>query len=134
MEYNSFLQKCNDDDVLELNNQIVKLSKLHSDLQYALNLKIGTNSDILLALTKKMENTPLSSGTVCQLFSGDGANASILCIGSQGWKKGKIKLKITLEFCPDEPEIEEITPSNNVGINQTSSPLDDIRRRMIKDS
>ena len=132
MEYNAFLQKCNDDDVLELNNQTVKLSKLHSDLKYALN--VYANSDVLLALAKNLKTTPLSDTTIRQLFSADGANANILCIGSQGWKTGKIKLKITLEFCPDEPEIEEITQSSDLEINQAESPLDDIRRMMNKDN
>ncbi|WP_369294386.1 KGK domain-containing protein, partial [Escherichia coli] len=40
-------------------------------------------------------------------------------------EKGKIKLKVTLEFCPDEPEIEEVTQSNDAENNQASSPLDD---------
>ena len=44
-----------------------------------------------------------------------GQNCEILQVGSNGWKKGKIRLKVSLEFIPDEPEINEI-----------ESPLDDI--------
>ena len=32
---------------------------------------------------------------------------------SKNWQKGKLRMKVSLEFCPDEPE----------------SPLDDLRRR-----
>ncbi|GBF78668.1 KGK domain-containing protein [Aphanothece sacrum] len=49
----------------------------------------------------------------------EGKSCEILNVGSNGWKKGKIRLKITLEFIPDEPEI-----------NQMESPLDDIRQTM----
>ncbi|EAZ90202.1 KGK domain-containing protein [Crocosphaera chwakensis] len=48
-----------------------------------------------------------------------GQNCEILQIGSNGWKKGKIRLKVSLEFIPDEPEIKKI-----------ESPLDDIRQSM----
>ena len=49
----------------------------------------------------------------------DGQNCEILNVGSNGWKKGKVRLKVTLEFIPDEPEINEL-----------ESPLDDIRQTM----
>jgi hypothetical protein len=49
----------------------------------------------------------------------EGKECEILKVGSNGWKKGKIRLKITLEFIPDEPEIKQI-----------ESPLDDIRQTM----
>ena len=49
----------------------------------------------------------------------EGKDCEILQVGSNGWKKGKIRLKVSLEFIPDEPEINEI-----------ESPLDDIRQSM----
>ena len=39
--------------------------------------------------------------------------------GANQWKKGKVRIKISFEFCPDEPEISEY-----------ESPLDEIRREM----
>ena len=132
MEYNAFLQKCNDDDVLELDNNMIKLSKLKADLK--LISSFNQNSDALIAIAKYVKLPPLSKEDVRKLFNDDGVDANVLRIGSQGWKKGKIKLKVVLEFCPDEPEIEEITQSNDAEINQTSSPLDDIRQMMNKDN
>ncbi len=58
-------------------------------------------------------------------WTGQGIDCEILKPTSGGWKKGKIKLKLTMEFCPDEPDITE-TPL----INQSVSPLDDIRKSM----
>ncbi len=132
MEYDTFLQKCNDDDVLELESQIVKLSAFSSNLDRA--LKWNSNQDALLVVVRCMKTPPLSNTNVKQLFDGDGIDANILRIGSQGWKKGKIELKLTLEFYPNEPEIEETIKVNNTEINRTSSPLDDIRQMMNQNS
>ena len=41
-----------------------------------------------------------------------GVDAEVLRLGAKDWQKGKVR--ITLEFCPDEPE----------------SPLEDIRQRL----
>lgn len=37
---------------------------------------------------------------------GEGISCEILQ-PSKTWKKGKVRIKITLEFCPDEPEVPE---------------------------
>jgi hypothetical protein len=44
----------------------------------------------------------------------EGKNCEILHLGLSSWKKGKIKINVTVEFYPDEPE----------------SPLDDIRQEI----
>ncbi len=132
MEYNSFLQKCNDDDVLELGDQMVKLSNFSSGLNRVFSWDY--NKSALSAVAAIMKSPLLSYTNVQQLFDGNGVDGSILRIGSQGWKKGKIKLRITLEFCPDDPESEKIPQSNNAETNQMNSPLDDIRQMMNQNS
>lgn len=64
----------------------------------------------------------------------DGKNCEILSIGSGGWQKGKFRIKFTLEFCPDEPEVKQLMQSNEPEINRTESPLDDLRQMMIKNN
>jgi KGK domain len=55
-----------------------------------------------------------------------GVAGELLMPKAQGWKKGKIRIRVVLEFCPDEPDekdsIEEIKK------NGSESPLDDIRK------
>ncbi|WP_313933783.1 MULTISPECIES: KGK domain-containing protein [unclassified Calothrix] len=34
-------------------------------------------------------------------------NCEVIKFGSSGWQKGRLRAKIVLEFCPDEPLIEE---------------------------
>ncbi len=57
-----------------------------------------------------------------------GVTSEILIPGTKGWQKGKVRFRVILEFCPDEPEVEETPESNNPEITQPESPLDDIRR------
>ncbi|WP_319422373.1 KGK domain-containing protein [Pleurocapsa sp. FMAR1] len=52
-----------------------------------------------------------------------GVDAEILEPKSGEWKKGKVRMRVILEFCPDEPEDATI---NNV--QQNSNSLDDIRQ------
>lgn len=54
------------------------------------------------------DHKPWINGLKCELLK-----------QNKGWKKGKIRLKISLEFCPDEPEIK-----------QPESPLDEIRKTL----
>jgi hypothetical protein len=49
-------------------------------------------------------------------------DSEILKIASNGWKKGKLKINVSLEFIPDEPEIQEKSEST-----EYKSPLDEIR-------
>lgn len=63
---------------------------------------------------------------------GEGADCETLKFGSQGWQKGKVRIKVSVEFCPDEPEIEE-TPTTEE-IPQPESPLDDLRQMINKET
>ena len=54
----------------------------------------------------------------------EGVKCEVLKLDGKGWQKGKVRL--ALEFCPDEPEVEE-TPENK-GIVEPESPLDDLRQ------
>jgi hypothetical protein len=53
----------------------------------------------------------------------EGLECEVLNLGANQWKKGKVRIKISFEFCPDEPEISEY-----------ESPLDEIRREMQQNS
>lgn len=54
---------------------------------------------------------------------GEGVDCELLKLGAKGWQKGKLRVKLTVEFCPEQPEIEESQTNN-----QSESPLDDIRQ------
>ena len=54
---------------------------------------------------------------------GDGLDSEILKIGAKGWQKGKLRIKVTIEFCPDQSEIP-----------QPESPLDDLRQMLNQEN
>lgn len=59
---------------------------------------------------------------------GEGVSCEILQ-PSKTWKKGKVRIKITLEFCPDEPETPEPPVSNQQKLSKPESSFDDIYRK-----
>ena len=113
LETNQYLSNCDAKDVISLGSQklfyIHKLCDLFSSL-----FDQNVVRTILNSINQKIGN--LSNKP---LWLEDGEKCEILKAGSSGWQKGKIKLKInlTLEFIPDEPEIEK-------------SPLDDVRQEI----
>lgn len=56
-------------------------------------------------------------------WSIQGVDCEVLKLGARSWRKGKLKIKVSLEFCPDEPDIAEISASNQ-------SELDVLRKAM----
>ncbi|MEM7552998.1 MAG: KGK domain-containing protein [Cyanobacteria bacterium P01_A01_bin.84] len=51
----------------------------------------------------------------------DGQACEVLRPGTQGWQKGKVR--ISLEFCPDERE----SPLDNIDIDEISPNFDDVK-------
>ncbi|MDP5018603.1 KGK domain-containing protein [Anabaena sp. UHCC 0187] len=56
-----------------------------------------------------------------------GIEAKVLRPGDS-WKKGKIR--VAIEFLSDEPEVKKTIVNNNLGVNQETSPLDDLRDKL----
>jgi hypothetical protein len=59
-----------------------------------------------------------------------GVDCEVLKLDAKRWQKGKVR--IILEFCPDNPEISE-SPSRNsdqVEMNLSEAPLDDLRQML----
>jgi len=59
----------------------------------------------------------------------EGVTAKTLRYGAKDWQQGKVRMRIVVEFCPDEPKIEEIAePNEPESLSEPESPLDEIRR------
>ncbi len=81
-------------------------------------------SNLPKCLTETGLGTPPSHKGHCCSWN-NSVDAEILEPESGKWKKGKIRMRVILEFCPDEPQ--EI--NNNI-LQQDSNSLDDIRIKM----
>jgi len=60
----------------------------------------------------------------------NGKECELLVPGAKSWQKGKIRIKVTLEFCPEEPEVEENLKDNHIQNKHKEQSLDDIRQQI----
>ncbi len=61
-----------------------------------------------------------------------GIDCEALRFGQKSWQKGKVRIKVLVEFSPDEPEVEATQASNE--INEPESPLDDLRQMINQEA
>lgn len=99
--------------------------------QIFLTSKTFTNSEFVTAI---FQSTKKSLGELTQeqqSWFGEGLDCKLLKPGAKSWQRGKVR--ITLEFCPEDLEV---TPeaNNNIEQNGSASPLDDIRKFADKGS
>jgi len=60
-------------------------------------------------------------------FTEEGVEGRALQFRKKGWQSGRLRLSI--EFCPDEPEVEtREMPLLEASVEPVDSPLDEIRR------
>jgi len=116
MENNWYLQECTDDDVISSKEKMFKLGKFIDTLNYAFMHRV------INAMNGAFQERKIPTPNLQNLL-GDGLECEILKLGSTGWQQGKLRLKVTLEFIPEEPEI-----------TNTESPLDDLRRMINEDN
>lgn len=57
------------------------------------------------------------SGAIISKWLSEGVECEVLQLGATSWRKGTMRLKFDLEFCPDEPDE-----------SQQDSPLDELRQ------
>ncbi|MEP0886289.1 hypothetical protein NDI49_32665 [Trichocoleus sp. ST-U3] len=123
MEDNSYLPEYGDDDVLSLaSGEMFKVGKFREALKSVCTEenKVPYSLHSLLS-AKKIGISGGASTTKAMLEHG--VDGEVLRIGAKGWQKGKLRIKVSLEFYPDEPEI-----------SQPESPLDDIRKMMNQEN
>lgn len=104
------------DVVIDFDGYIFKVSQLYLALAnlfliagglYELNTQLESIQSRCLPSIENSENW-INKGVDCQILK-----------PGKNWQSGKFRMKVTLEFCPDEPEIIE-----------PESPLDDLRRKI----
>ncbi|MEG3911283.1 KGK domain-containing protein [Microcoleus sp. w1-18aA5] len=137
MEDKFDFHNCGNEDALSFGNAMLKVEKLKETVnrawpEYVLGERLSEtlrqqNLNIDIGLTTNQLRTAYEN------WFGEGIDCEILRVGAQGWKKGKIKIKlnVTIEFCPDEPDVEETPENNESETSKPESPLDDLRRQLL---
>ncbi len=117
MPFSVDLDNYDDADVVSFDSTVMhKIGKVKAAIKSMSCSRRGTLDSYLYNEFKTSLGT--SNGWVA------GTNCEILKVGGKDWKKGKIKVEITVKFYPDEPEIEEV--------NQAEPSLDSMRLTMDK--
>jgi hypothetical protein len=89
-----------------------------------------TKAQLLSAIKDDLTNSYVTKLGTLERWLSEGVDAKVLQFGAKSWQKGKVRLKISLEFCPDNPQPEEVAASNETDATQSESPLDDLRQQI----
>ena len=136
MEDKFDFHNCGNDDALSFGNAMLKVGKLKETVNNVLP-ENGLGHTLNQLLSQQQLNidvgVPEKKGFLYGKWFSQGIDCEILRVGANGWKKGKIKLKlnVTIEFCPDEPEVEQTSENNESETSKPESPLDDLRRQLL---
>lgn len=128
MELNSYLQKCDENDVLSFGNDMIKFGQFKYVIKNSLSPSEPRHSKVTTAINEHFKSSGAKIDYAGSVIAPNGIHCEILRIGSKGWQKGRIRVNVTLEFIPDEPEIEEIPTNEQSEISEPESPLDDLRQ------
>jgi hypothetical protein len=100
-------------DELNLSNNNFQLFPLTGE-------QLGSAIQRHLQVSKDMKNKLFNEGLDCEALK----------FGSNGWQKGKIRVKMTVEFCPDEPEETETPAEQSKAEKSNPDSLDDLRKEL----
>lgn len=135
MQKHIFLENYGNDDVFSFESTIFKVGRLREIMRSSVVPKLESALQELCKTHTLQINTmkynPQSRNSWEQQWFHDGIDCETLKIGAKGWQKGKIKIRVILEFCPDEPEVEQTPQNNESEISPPESPLDDLRRQLL---
>lgn len=137
MEDKFDFHNCGNDDALSFGNAMLKIETLKKTVNKVLPENgLGQTLNQFLSQQALNIDVPLTTDQTRRLYEnwfGEGIDCEILKVGAQGWKKGKMKLKlnVTIEFCPDEPDVKETPENNESETSKPESPLDDLRRQLL---
>jgi len=121
IEDSFYLNACSDDDVISLYGKFYKVEAFKAELNKFLRGQDKYSAPYGLSETLNKVEVRIDQGKALDLLT-EGTESEILKVASSGWKKGIFKLKMALEFVPDEPEIQDKSEST-----EYKSPLDEIR-------
>jgi len=111
IEYNNYVKNLRDDDVLDIDNQLFKAEKLKSALEESFGGEV-----VPKRFNEHIDYRGIKTKYKGKVWFEEGVDCKILKAGDSGWRQGKLKINVTVEFIPDEPEKPDY-----------QSPLDEIR-------
>jgi|LakMenE18May11ns_1017448.scaffolds.fasta_scaffold9428841_1 KGK domain len=125
-----------DYEVLLFGNHTCLVEILKQDLGYALK---EHSHRIITSLVQKQSNQSfyviIDNSRHDEQWFEEGKECKLLKFGTKEWQPGTLKMKVTLEFCPNEPEKVEIQEEEQIDeIDEMAKSLDDIRQRLNQEN
>lgn len=130
---------CNDDDVFSLGDDAFKVSKFRKAVTKAFGNDIGgqLSNQLKGHLGVKIADAilaPQGMNYPHARWFNDGIDCEILKIGSKNWQKGKVRIKVSVEFYVENPEDSETLEIDESAIREPESPLDELRQMMKEEN
>ncbi len=136
MKDNFYLPDCGDNDVFSFGDTqsvMFRVSKLRDAMTKAFQEDETVKEALTQFLISQGMGIKMGRGWTNPISFGEGTNCEVLKVGAKSWQKGKIRIRVSLEFYPDEPDFEEIPVNSQLEISKSESPLDEIRRMINED-
>ncbi|GGA05859.1 KGK domain-containing protein [Okeania sp. KiyG1] len=107
------------------NDEVISVEEeLHKNQPHIIKSTTFQVSELVQKLTERI------SSKENLIFNG--FDCKVLRLGSGGWVKGKIKL--ALEFYPDEQEVSQTSEKKLSKNSELESPLDDLRQKFNEEN
>jgi hypothetical protein len=137
MEENFCLQNCDEDDVLSFGDDTFKVSKFKRAVKGAFGNSLGSQlySQLNSYHGIKIDGAILAPKGVDEPYArwfNDGIDCEILQIGSKGWQKGKVRIKLSVEFYVEEDSEQLVSEPSEIDLPE--SPLDDLRQMINQEN
>lgn len=140
MEENFPLKNCSKNDVLSFRSAICKVSQMRQALQKAFRFSVAK----VLYDSLKSHGVEIDQGgrvmgeAFCRYnhrWFDEGVDCEILKLGATDWQKGKVKIKVMLEFCPDDAGFNDSPEDYNESRNgEIEWSMEEIYRMMNENS
>ncbi|WRH68726.1 MAG: KGK domain-containing protein [Planktothrix sp. GU0601_MAG3] len=126
-------KNCENYEVLLFGNHTCLVERLKQDLEYALK---ENSYRIIESLVSQQSNQSFSviidNSRYDKQWFEEGKECQLLKLGAKEWQPGTLKMKVTLEFCPDEPEEDEVDEEEEM--DEMVKSLDDIRQTLNREN
>ncbi|MBW4547236.1 MAG: hypothetical protein KME25_22780 [Symplocastrum torsivum CPER-KK1] len=137
MEEKFSLQNCDEDDVLLFGDDTFKVSKFRRAVNAAFGNNLGDQLNRQLSSYHgiKIDNAILAPKGVNEPYARwftDGIDCEMLQLGSKSWQKGKVRIKVSVEFYVEEDSEQQLIESSEIELPE--SPLDDLRQMMNQEN
>jgi len=130
------LKNCEDYEVLWFENHTSLVQKIKQNFEASFKEQIH---NIICSVARQQSSDifhMLVGGNYCnQEWFKEGKKCKLLKLGAKEWQPGKVRIKVTLEFCPDEPEEVKVQEEEKIDeMDKVAKSLDDIRQKLNQEN